>query len=118
MSISERIVRNDLLWIAGVIAVLGVLGYWLYLDKSREWHIDAIMNGLIRANKESLIYHVPTCPQYDTVQEETLRTFETVPAAEEAGFHPSRNCLEAIGIRRLNETESDYVDDSHQTYDK
>lgn len=63
------------------------------------------MAGDIRGNKDTLIYHVPTCPEYDGLRDEKIRRFATIYDAEAAGYRRARNCVEAAIIRDLVETE-------------
>lgn len=102
---SKRNTRDIIL----VSAVIGVIGFGLggsyFKDRERNTRIKAVLNGEIRGNKASMVFHVPTCPEYDSISERNLRTFETVGDAEAANYRPSRNCLEAVSIREINETE-------------
>jgi hypothetical protein len=103
----EKFTLNNLLWIAGVIVVLTVMIYSVYVEKSRQWHIEAIMKGPIRASKESRIYHVPTCPNYNSIHVDNLRLFQTIEEAESAAYRPAINCSDALATRKINENETD-----------
>lgn len=97
---------KDYLLIGGIYAFLAVgIAGPIYLDRQRSAKIEPILQGEIRGNKESLIFHVPTCPDYNSISERNLRKFATVADAEAANYRPSRNCLEAVSIREINETE-------------
>jgi methylphosphotriester-DNA--protein-cysteine methyltransferase len=102
---SKRSIRDTVL-VGGTIAVIAVgVGGSAYVQRQRDTRIDAIMAGEIRANRETHIYHVPTCPQYNSINVNNLRTFSSVSEAEEANYRPSRNCLDAAATRNINETE-------------
>ena len=81
--------RRDIMFIATIVAVIGFGGLAFYLEKKHDARIAAIMTGEIRGNKESRIFHVPTCSQYDSIKPSHLRTFATVEEAEEANYRPS-----------------------------
>lgn len=94
----------NIAWVLGVTVVVGVLVAYIYKEKARNANIDAIMSGPIRANKDSRVFHVPTCPQYDSIGPDNIRTHATVEEARAAGYRPSMNCLAAIDIRTINES--------------
>jgi methylphosphotriester-DNA--protein-cysteine methyltransferase len=93
--------------LVAVIAVAGYLVVAQYHVYQRQQRIEAIMTGEIRGNKDTGIFHVPTCPQYDAIKPGNIRRFATVHEAEEANYRESGNCLDAIATRRINEEETD-----------
>lgn len=92
-------------WFVAIVAAFCIFVYGLYVEKVRQWHIDAVMSGPIRANTKSRIYHVPTCPNYSSVHADNLRLFPTIEEANSAGFRPAQNCGNDFFIRKVNETE-------------
>ena len=48
--------------------------------------------GPVIANKNSRIYHVPGCPNYNDVAERNRVYFKTEAEAQVAGFRKARNC--------------------------
>jgi len=48
--------------------------------------------GLIRGNKRSMIYHWPGCPNYNDISLRNRAQFQSVRAAEKAGYRAARNC--------------------------
>jgi endonuclease YncB( thermonuclease family) len=50
------------------------------------------ISGLIRGNKNSMIYHWPGCPNYDDIAPHNRVPFQTREEAERAGYRPARNC--------------------------
>jgi hypothetical protein len=97
------------------VAVAGVLignGIDYVRQPGSGWK-NAIMAGEVRGDKRTLIYHVPTCPGYDSVSSEDLQPFVTVNDAEIAGYRGAYNCGEAIDIRQgreANPTSDDEPD--------
>ena len=100
-------------WILTALAAIGFVGYYLYHDRARVAGIRAVMTGRVRANTETFIYHVPTCPQYESVAAINVREFTTADDAEQAGFRPAMNCDEAISIRKINESGAYSDGDPH-----
>jgi endonuclease YncB( thermonuclease family) len=48
--------------------------------------------GPIRGNRRSMIFHWPTCPNYNDVSPHNRVFFPSPKAAEEAGYRAARNC--------------------------
>lgn len=92
-----------------ITLVVVFLGYHVLTAKIENWQrqkfIEKVMTGTIRANNTSKIYHVPTCPQYENNSPNVIN-FNTMADAETAGYTASRNCSEAMDIRRVNEEET------------
>lgn len=78
--------------------ILGVVKAHLGMHDSVR--ADLVMNGDIRGNTRTHTFHVPGCPQYNSMNAENIRTFPTIGDAEDAQYDPSRNCLEDINLRR------------------
>jgi phosphatidylserine/phosphatidylglycerophosphate/cardiolipin synthase-like enzyme len=54
--------------------------------------VRASGNGAVHGNKNSQIYHLPTCPGYAGMNAASLVTFATEAAAEQAGYRKAKNC--------------------------
>lgn len=46
----------------------------------------------IKGNKNSLIYHLPQCPNYGDISEKNIVWFKTEEDAKAAGFRMAKNC--------------------------
>ena len=46
----------------------------------------------IKGNKNSKIYHLPGCPNYDDIAERNIIWFKSHEEAKAAGFRMARNC--------------------------
>lgn len=46
----------------------------------------------IKGNKNSKIYHLPGCPNYDDIAERNIIWFKTREEAESKGFRMAKNC--------------------------
>lgn len=84
-------------------SVIGGIAYAGY-ERYQNYRVDQIMAGQIFGNRRSRIFHVPTCPEYHSVAENNLVIFSTVDEAEDAGFVGSKNCEDAVKIRKHNES--------------
>jgi phosphatidylserine/phosphatidylglycerophosphate/cardiolipin synthase-like enzyme len=49
-------------------------------------------NGAIHGNKNSKLYHLPTCPGYTRMTPAPLVTFPTEAEAQQAGYRKAKNC--------------------------
>jgi hypothetical protein len=49
-------------------------------------------NGEVHGNKNSKIYHLPSCPGYTGMSPASLVTFPTEPEAQQAGYRKAKNC--------------------------
>jgi hypothetical protein len=49
-------------------------------------------NGVIHGNKNSKIYHLPTCPGYAGMNPASLITFASEAKAQQAGYRKAKNC--------------------------
>lgn len=49
-------------------------------------------SGKIIGNKNSMVYHLPNCPDYSKSAEKNRIYFESEQEAEKAGFRKARNC--------------------------
>lgn len=77
-------------------------------QKTRSNYINEIVDGEIRGNRQSKIFHLAKCPNYNDIDSDNLVKFESVDKAEKAGFRFARNCSEEIlSIKKTNETEID-----------
>src|SRR5580765_2580953 len=101
----KRFLSNNII-VIGAALLLGLLAWALIHEYRRNARITAILNGPIRGNRNSRIYHVPTCPQYNAIAGSNVHLFASVADASNAGYRPALNCLDAIDIRSVNETES------------
>lgn len=48
--------------------------------------------GVVRGNRKSRIYHLPTCPHYDRLHQANVVDFATETEALEAGYRKAKNC--------------------------
>jgi hypothetical protein len=46
----------------------------------------------IKGNKDSRIYHLPNCPNYQDIADRNVIWFKTHDEAKQAGFRMARNC--------------------------
>jgi hypothetical protein len=46
----------------------------------------------IKGNKNSRIYHLPSCPNYNDISPQNIVWFKTQEEARAAGFRMARNC--------------------------
>ena len=46
----------------------------------------------IKGNKNSMIYHLPSCASYDKISDRNVVWFRTKEEAESAGYRMARNC--------------------------
>ena|SRR5258708_3493797 len=46
----------------------------------------------IKGNKNSMIYHLPNCPDYSKISEKNVVLFNTKEDAEKAGYRMAKNC--------------------------
>jgi len=66
---------------------------WAFRRPRSEAVSAAVLtNGRIIGNRNSHIYHLPTCPDYTRVAERNRVYFDTPQDAERAGFRQARNC--------------------------
>ena len=49
-------------------------------------------DGSIHANRQSKVYHLPSCPGYDRVSEKNAVLFSTEAEARKAGYRKAKNC--------------------------
>ena len=94
-----------------VWVILIVFFHYVFIDAKidqfeREAKIKQIVDGEVRGNKGSRIFHVATCPGYEQIDRENLRLFEAISDAEEAGYRAAYNCDDAVSTRRINEEEN------------
>lgn len=101
---------RSVVWIVGFLFVFVSVSWGWYSDWTRQRHIKAVMDGPIHVNKQSGIYHVPTCPHYSQMYDENMMVMNTIVQAREAGFRQASNCGEDFQIREIN--ESDAYDDT------
>lgn len=71
-----------------------------FQNRARQAAYDAVATGDIHGNSESRVFHVPSCPDYNTFNMNNLTIFKTVEQAERARYRPARNCLDAVDLRR------------------
>src|SRR5262249_471463 len=48
--------------------------------------------GAIQGNRQSKIYHLPSCPNYATVTDKNVVLFATEVNARKAGYRKAKNC--------------------------
>jgi deoxyribonuclease-1 len=49
-------------------------------------------NGQVHGNKNSKVYHLPTCPEYAGMNPASRVTFPTEAEAQQAGYRKAKNC--------------------------
>jgi deoxyribonuclease-1 len=49
-------------------------------------------DGDIHGNKNSKIYHLPTCPGYMGMNQVSVVTFSSETEAQQAGYRKAKNC--------------------------
>lgn len=59
---------------------------------NKPTQLKQVSNREIRGNKNSMVYHRPDCPSYNTVSERNRLEFESATEAEQAGYRLARNC--------------------------
>ena len=106
---------RDIIMVGTVVSLFAGVAVSSYIERKRDAKVDLIMSGEVRGNKESHIFHVPTCPEYESIAPENRRSFETVEAARDVGYRASRNCLEAVEIR---ESLDHGIEDADMEYDR
>lgn len=71
-------------------------GLWADPAPVAPWdyrHSDPpVLGGKIIGNKNSMIYHLPNCPDYAKVSEKNRVLFENEAEAVRAGYRKARNC--------------------------
>jgi micrococcal nuclease len=48
--------------------------------------------GEIKGNRRSMVYHLPTCPDYGRISAKNVVPFTTEAEAAKAGYHKAKNC--------------------------
>lgn len=103
----SRSTVRDWIIVGGTVSLIAIgVGGSAIVQKRHDAKINAIMLGEVRGNKQTGIFHVPTCSEYNSIKPENLRVFDTVADAKDANYRPSRNCLSAVETRNINETET------------
>lgn len=54
--------------------------------------VAGAIGGEVVASKSGSKYHLPTCPGAKQIKPDNLITFESIAAAEAAGYTPAANC--------------------------
>lgn len=49
-------------------------------------------DGEIRGNRRSMVYHLPTCPDYSRLSAKNIVTFKSEEDARRAGYRKAKNC--------------------------
>lgn len=81
---------------AGVI--MGLIIHYFTKPPSTDAPLNFVANTQntkdlkIKGNKNSKIYHLPGCPNYNDIAERNIIWFKTKEEAENAGFRMARNC--------------------------
>lgn len=99
--------RNIGIIAATVVLTLAVVSgaFWFGLSQSRavtntsnvpaNTNTPAAVPGKdlkIKGNRNSMIYHLPGCPNYNDIAENHIAWFKTHEEAQQAGFRIARNC--------------------------
>ena len=77
--------------------IMGVVIYYATKPPSTEplsftSNTQTTKDFKIKGNKNSKIYHLPRCPNYNDIAERNIIWFKTEEEAENAGFRMARNC--------------------------
>ena len=99
--------RQEFIIVGGMCLVFVGAAVNGIVQKLHERRIQTVMSGPVRGNAKSRIFHIPTCPQYNSIDPGNFRTFDTIEEAESAEYREARNCTEAIDLRRTSEAASD-----------
>lgn len=78
-----------------IIAVLvlgGGIATHLYFWGAPASTTASAQTGRIKGNKNSRIYHLPGCVNYDDIKENNVVWFSSQDEARQAGFRKARNC--------------------------
>src|SRR5262245_52485059 len=73
-------------------------GLWSQRNPLPQWEFrkpaaaPAVTSGPIVGNQRSMIYHLPTCPDYSKVSERKRVVLDTEDAAIQAAFRKALNC--------------------------
>jgi len=95
----EQSVEDRRLYAAAEISARSAkLNIWSMPNPVPPWEFrhpppaTAAANGPIIGNRNSRIYHLPNCPDYQKVSERNRVPFKTRAEAEAAGYRAARNC--------------------------
>lgn len=67
-------------------------GRLLPAPSSNQAPSQPFLSGPILGNKNSRIYHLPSCPDYEKISEKNRVSFKTETEALQAGYRKARNC--------------------------
>jgi hypothetical protein len=59
---------------------------------NQEAAVSGAITGTVVASKSGSKYHLPTCPGAKQIKPDNLISFESIAAAEAAGYTPASNC--------------------------
>ncbi|HLP44011.1 MAG TPA: hypothetical protein VK145_01915 [Candidatus Nanoarchaeia archaeon] len=62
------------------------------LDFTGQNKAKSAQFGMVIASKTGTKYHLPECPGAKTIAEKNKITFDSIAAAERAGYAPAANC--------------------------
>lgn len=80
--------------IAGILMVL-VFGYVIYRDfiaPTPNFTAIEATDLKIKGNKNSKIFHLQSCPNYNDIADHNIVWFKTVEDARALGYRRARNC--------------------------
>ena len=81
--------------IIGCLIGLPILGYFGIASippPTPPVNQSVIVDLKIRGNRNSRIYHLKNCPNYDDIAERNIVDFKTHEEAQAAGYRMARNC--------------------------
>lgn len=84
-----------------ITAKAAKLGLWAMANPTAPWDfrhgkaVDPKFANKIFGNKNSMVYHWAGCPGFTKLSEKNRLIFDTVAAAEEAGYRAAKNCTTA-----------------------
>jgi hypothetical protein len=83
-------IRRNVIFLTVIGTVLLVLGGWFAVSWYRSQPVEVDLQ--IHGNKNSRIYHLKHCPNYNDISPHNLINFKTHEEAKAAGFRMARNC--------------------------
>ncbi len=88
--------------IIGCLIGLPIFGYFGIYQSTKKFSSSSpnttvsqatVVDLKIRGNRNSRIYHLKGCPNYDDIAERNIVDFKTHEEAKASGYRMARNCL-------------------------
>ncbi len=77
--------------VLAMLLICGSIVFYGYRSAENE-STQSQTTKTIKGNKNSRIYHMPGCPNYDDIKDKNVIWFATEDEAKAAGFRKARNC--------------------------